>query len=249
MLLFFSVSIAYFHVISVPFDGGANIRGSKGAPSLIENQLKQDGAAFTSETVETGNIRTVHGDVYLKTLQSMDKNQKTVMLGGDHSLSIGSISALHDFYCRSRKNLGIVWFDAHADFNTVETSPSGNVHGMPVAVLCGDTIPSLQFGSNLAYSQIGYYGIRDVDSMELHRMTSKNMREIYDVDDFWQWQNKFDALHVSFDVDCLDPSIAPGVKHTSKRRQVTGTMSFYVRINQENQEKFEHGRCRIQSFE
>lgn len=201
----------YFNVLSVPFDGGANIRGSSLGPPLIIDKLQTKNIPFQAKTLSTKNLNVLHKNVYTNTYESLQINQKTIILGGDHSISIGSVAAVHDFYSSMNQQMGIVWFDAHADFNTVETSPSKNIHGMPVAVLCGDTLPSLQFGSNLAYSQIAYYGMRDVDSMEMHRVSSKQMEVLSNIDDFLKWQQKFDSLHVSFDLDCLDPSVAPGV--------------------------------------
>ena len=65
--------------------------------------------------------------------------------------------------------LGVIWCDAHADFNTVETSPSGNLHGMPVSVLCGHTLPSLKFGKSIDTGRFAYYGLRDLDSKEFLR--------------------------------------------------------------------------------
>jgi arginase len=111
-----------------------------------------------------------------------------ILLGGDHCLAIGSISAIAR-HCRdTKKKLRVLWLDAHADFNTSQLSPSGNIHGMPVACLCG-------FGPR---ELIGLSGVTPA-------ISPKAMRQIgiRSVD-----------LHVSFDVDFLDPDIAPGVGTT-----------------------------------
>ena len=103
--------------------------------------------------------------------------------------------------------MGVLWFDAHADFNTIETSPSGNIHGVPVAVLCGHTLNELSYGNSLEPSQFGYYGVRDIDSLEFNRFQYYNMNILDSEKDFTKWMRKFDKIHLSFDMDCLDPSI------------------------------------------
>ena len=152
-----------------------------------------------------------------------------ILLGGDHSLGIGSIAAVAR-HCRDAgRKLRVLWLDAHADFNTSELTPSGNIHGMPVAVLCGHgpkalveiggTVPALHPKS------IRQIGIRSVDPGEKRFVHQHNL-EVFDM----RWIDEkgmretmelalatLDAhthLHVSFDVDFLDPEIAPGVGTT-----------------------------------
>ncbi len=152
-----------------------------------------------------------------------------IMLGGDHCLAIGSISAVSR-YCRDAgKNLRVLWLDAHADFNTSQITPSGNIHGMPVACLCGygpdelthigGTVPAT---TPDVFRQIG---IRSVDEGE-KRFVHEVGIDIYDmryIDEIGLKAAMEEALagvdqdthlHVSFDVDFLDPSIAPGVGTT-----------------------------------
>jgi arginase len=152
-----------------------------------------------------------------------------ILLGGDHSLSIGSISAVAR-HCRERgQPLRVLWLDAHADFNTHVLTPSGNIHGMPVACLCGLGPKNLVELSGrvpaLAPSSIRQIGIRSVDQGE-KRLVHEVGLEVFDmrfVDEAGMRQTLANALaslerdahlHVSFDVDFLDPEIAPGVGTT-----------------------------------
>ncbi len=148
-----------------------------------------------------------------------------VMLGGDHCLAIGSIAAVAA-HCRAAgRKLRVLWLDAHTDFNTSAITPSGNLHGMPVACLCGIGPEALtRIGGHvpaLAPAQIRQLGIRSVDQDE-KRLVKEHALDIYDmryIDEVGmkrameQALHGLDAdthLHVSFDVDILDPAIAPG---------------------------------------
>lgn len=158
-------------------------------------------------------------------LAELRAGRMPVMLGGDHCLAIGSISAVAD-HCREQgRDLRILWLDAHADFNTSNVTPSGNVHGMPVACLCGlgsevltgigDHVPAI------SPTQVKQIGIRSVDQEE-KRLVKEYGLDIYDmrfIDEVGMKRTMQQALaglddnvhlHVSFDVDMLDPSIAPG---------------------------------------
>jgi arginase len=152
-----------------------------------------------------------------------------IMLGGDHCLGVGSITAVAR-HCRDTgKRLRVLWLDAHADFNTSQVTPSGNIHGMPVACLCGLGPQSLVNlgGSSPAVrpEDIRQIGIRSVDQGEKRLVKEYNL-DIYDmryIDEVGMRRAMEEALdgmdddthlHVSFDVDFLDPSIAPGVGTT-----------------------------------
>ena len=160
-----------------------------------------------------------------------------IMLGGDHSLSIGSIAGVADYCAEIDRPLSVVWFDAHADFNTPRSSPSGNIHGMPLAALCGrivaDQIEIGQDGAILDPRNVHLVGIRSVDSLEKSAIVKAGI-DVYDM----RWIDEHGMvsgvrrildqvmetgghLHVSFDVDFLDPSIAPAVGTT-----VAGGASF-----------------------
>jgi arginase len=152
-----------------------------------------------------------------------------ILLGGDHCLAIGSITAVAR-HCRDTgKHLTVLWLDAHADFNTSSITPSGNVHGMPVACLCGfGPEPLTGLGGSapaLSPEQIRQIGIRSVDAGEKKLVRDVGL-DIYDmryIDEVGMKRvmeeallnlGPRDHLHVSFDVDFLDPGIAPGVGTT-----------------------------------
>jgi arginase len=150
-----------------------------------------------------------------------------IFMGGDHSLSVGSVNAMARRARRAGRPLHVLWLDAHADFNTPETSPSGNIHGMPVAALTG--APGLEFLFEglervpLAPDAFHMFGIRSVDAEERHALRARGVQ----VADMRQIDEQGTArlmagiveraakagamLHVSLDVDFLDPSIAPAV--------------------------------------
>jgi arginase len=149
-----------------------------------------------------------------------------IVLGGDHSVAIGTIAGLARHFNGRREKLGLIWFDAHADANTPETSPSGNIHGMPLAAVLGHGAESLV---NLAgylpmveASRAALVGIRDVDPAERDTVKSsgvgtftmrdideRGMRDVVD-EAIALASDGTDGLHVSFDLDVVDPEDAPG---------------------------------------
>jgi arginase len=152
-----------------------------------------------------------------------------ILLGGDHCLAIGSITAVAQHCQQQGKKLRVIWLDAHADFNTSEITPSGNVHGMPVACLCGfgpHELTELGGGTPAINAAcVRQIGIRSVDAGE-KRLVHDVGLDIYDmryIDEIGMKRAMEEALdgvdadthlHVSFDVDFLDPDIAPGVGTT-----------------------------------
>lgn len=158
---------------------------------------------------------------------SLDNGRLPILLGGDHSLAIGSIAAVAAHCADAGKPLSILWLDAHADFNTAETSPTGNIHGMPLAIVAGRGPERLtKLGPAVPMldpSRIVQIGIRSVDAMEKKMVVASGM-EVLDmrrIDEIRMRETMDTALekltalgghvHVSFDADFLDPSIAPGV--------------------------------------
>ena len=147
-------------------------------------------------------------------------------LGGDHSIAIGSISGVSAFYHERHQPVGLIWFDAHADMNTPETSPSGNIHGMPLSALLGFGAPELVqiggFAPKLDPRFCAHVGARDIDAGErelIQRLGLRffTMREIDErgmsacIDDAIRIASKAPAGYaVTFDVDALDPGDAPG---------------------------------------
>ncbi|HEV2860134.1 MAG TPA: arginase [Pyrinomonadaceae bacterium] len=157
---------------------------------------------------------------------SLGAGEIPIVLGGDHSVAIGSVSGVSSFYRGRGEPVGLIWFDAHADMNTPETTPSGNIHGMPLAVLLGHGAPELTgiegFSPKLDPRFCAHIGARDVDPGErelIRRMGIRffTMREIDErgmkvcMDEAIAIAAKAPAgYHVTLDVDALDPGDAPG---------------------------------------
>lgn len=165
-----------------------------------------------------------------RTLEALEAGEMPIVLGGDHSLAIGSIAAVARQATKSGKPLTVLWLDAHADFNVDETSPTGNIHGMPVAVIAGHGPEELlALGHRrpmVSAERIIQVGVRSVDAIEKKLVVDGglvvyDMRQIDELGMRAVTERALSAaarhgghLHVSFDVDFLDPSIAPGVPTT-----------------------------------
>jgi arginase len=165
--------------------------------------------------------------LYKTSLAALEKGGIPVVLGGDHSLAAGSVAATADFLRRDSKPVGLIWVDAHGDMNTPATSGSGNVHGMPLAALLGSEPAELAriggYAPKVAPERTVLIGIRNLDEREKLRIRESGvrvftMKEI-DRDGIAAVVEQAIAiasrdtggLHVSFDLDVCDPSIAPGV--------------------------------------
>jgi arginase len=239
-------------LIGVPTDIGAGHRGASMGPEALRvaslgEALRERGL----DVVDRGNLigpsnpwlppddgyrhleqvvawnRAVLDAVYAE----LAGGRMPIMLGGDHCLAMGSITAVARWCNESKRKLRVIWLDAHADFNTSTITPSGNVHGMPVACLCGYGPEALtRLGGSapaLRADQIRQIGIRSVDEGE-RRLVHDVGLDIYDmryIDEIGMKRAMEEALegvdadthlHVSFDVDFLDPGIAPGVGTTIK---------------------------------
>ena len=237
-------------LIGVPTDIGAGERGaSMGPEALRVADLTKALRSHGVDVVDRGNLsgppnpwlppvdgyrhlnevvawnQVTHDAVYAE----LKAGRMPIMLGGDHCLGIGSVSAVAR-HCRDTgKKLRILWLDAHADFNTSALTPSGNVHGMPVACLCGFGPQELiEIGGHVPAINpkwVRQIGIRSVDAGE-KRFVHEQDLEVFDmrfIDEMGMRHTMelalatLDAnthLHVSFDVDFLDPAIAPGVGTT-----------------------------------
>jgi arginase len=183
-------------------------------------QPPREGYRHLPEVVRWNEL--VHESVYTQ----LREGRLPILLGGDHCLSIGSISAVARRCREQGRKLRVLWLDAHADFNTSALSPSGNVHGMPVACLCGFGPAELtRLGGvtpAIEAAAVRQIGIRSVDEGE-KRFVHEQELEVFDmryIDEMGMRQTMEQALagidsdthvHVSFDVDFLDPEIAPGV--------------------------------------
>jgi arginase len=182
-----------------------------------------DGYRHLNEVVAWN--RAVHEAVHAE----LQGGRMPILLGGDHCLAIGSISAVARHCREAGKKLRVLWLDAHADFNTSELTPSGNIHGMPVATLCGFGPRELvEIGGQvpaISPKVVRQIGIRSVDPGE-KRFVHEQDLEVFDmryIDEMGMRHTMelalatLDAhthLHVSFDVDFLDPVMAPGVGTT-----------------------------------
>ncbi|HNR23111.1 MAG TPA: arginase [Steroidobacteraceae bacterium] len=237
-------------LIGVPTDVGASARGaSMGPEALRVAGLREAIVRRGMRVVDRGNLggpanpclppeqgyrhlrevvewnRRVHEAVYAE----LAARRLPIVLGGDHCLGIGSISAVARHCREAGRKLRVLWLDAHTDFNTAALSPSGNLHGMPLACLCGFGPPEL-IGIGGAVPAIRpewlrLVGIRSVDAGEA-RFVDQQALEVFDmrcIDEIGMREAMelalagIDAethLHVSFDVDFLDPQIAPGVVTT-----------------------------------
>jgi arginase len=153
-----------------------------------------------------------------------------IFLGGDHSLSMGSVNGLARYWREKGRELFVVWLDAHADYNTPATTLSGNMHGMSAAFLCGepglDGLLGDEPRASIDPDQLELFGVRSIDKLEkdLLRDRRVSVADMRQIDEFGvsvlmrRFIDKVKArngvLHVSFDVDFLDPSLAPGVGTT-----------------------------------
>jgi arginase len=165
--------------------------------------------------------------LYKTSLAALEKGGIPIVLGGDHSLAAGSVAATADFVRRENKPLGLIWVDAHGDMNTPSTSISGNVHGMPLAALLGSEPAELSriggFSPKVQPERTVLIGIRNLDDREKEIVRGSRVKvfTIKDVDRAGIAVVVEEALaiagrgtagvHVSFDLDVCDPTIAPGV--------------------------------------
>ena len=234
-------------LIGVPLDFGAGRRGVDMGPSAIRYAgLYQGLEALGHTVVDYGNIMVPvsetcePGDTRLKYLdpiigvcqrladrvaQSMAEGRLPLVLGGDHSVALGSVIGA----ARGRK-LGLIWLDAHGDFNTHETTPTGNIHGMPLAAICGYGAQQLVTMGGVEGMQakidphnIAIIGARDLDAQEkcLLRASGVAVYSIEEIDRFGinEVLNRAieltcrgtDGIYLSLDMDGIDPMFAPGV--------------------------------------
>jgi len=205
--IFFSVIGLLVNTINFAFDRGANMRGSDRAPGVIAKDLSFLNI-FKNYTItsERNHLRTVLGDGYFRIWNTLDCNVFPLIIGGDHTISTSSIATCNDYCLMKRERLGVLWFSAFADFNTIESSMTGNLHGVPVSVLCGHTLPMIGFGKPLQTEQFGFYGLRDMDSLEFKRFTDYNMCILDTNKNLEEWCKNYDKIYLSFSLDVIDPT-------------------------------------------
>lgn len=238
-------------LIGVPSDIGASDRGASMGPEALrvaglEKMLVKQGCDVRDigdlqgpqnpELPPEGGYRHLKENVAWANKISdaiydeMNNGNFPIMMGGDHAMSIGSVAAVAKYCADHDRPICVLWIDAHADYNTNNTSPSGNIHGMPVAVATGLGHPDLLSVGHaipmVAPENVYQIAIRSVDRNE-KKLVIESGINVYDmrrIDEIGIRQTmqeilhevseKGAHLHVSFDVDSLDPSIAPGVATT-----------------------------------
>ncbi len=236
-------------IIGVPMDLGASRRGVDMGPSALrvaglQARIKQLG----HQVEDIGNISVKqpeemsYGEKRAKYLaeiadackdlgaiveKSLEESMLPVVLGGDHSIAAGTLSGIAAYFKKKEKKIGLIWLDAHGDINTPESSPSGNVHGMPLAAAMGygaiELVELQGFKPKVEPQNISLVGIRDLDTQEkklakksgVHVFTMRDidergMREVMS-DALKYAMDDTDGISVSLDMDFVDPTDAPGV--------------------------------------
>jgi len=246
---FSSVTPKQIRVIGVPLDLGQSRRGVDMGPSAVRvaglearleaighvvedggnvavaiPEQKKEGAAHAKYLKEITATCTKSADLVLKTLEA---GKVPLVLGGDHSVAAGTVAGVAEFYRRQNQKIGLIWIDAHSDMNTPDSSPSGNVHGMPLAAIMGLGPAELgnifNFSPKVHPENCVLVGIRDVDAIEKENIRKAGV-EVFtmrDIDERGMRSVMEEALrmagrgtagyHVSLDMDWIDPEDAPGV--------------------------------------
>jgi arginase len=237
------------HLLGVPMDLGSGRRGVDMGPSAIRI------AGVADRLTELGHKVVDEGDIVIKNMEELKVGHERarylteiaraaaiiarkierimglghfpLVLGGDHSIAVGTVSGIAAYAQRRDQRVGLLWIDAHGDINTPETSPSGNIHGMPLAALLGFGageltgvagpppkvhaanvalvgIRSLDAGEKRRLKETGVqvHTMSDIDRHGVHRVMQKALARVTDGTDY---------VHVSFDLDAVDPTVAPGV--------------------------------------
>src|SRR6201981_440311 len=248
-LVYPNITPRKIRVIGVPLDLGQSRRGVDMGPSavrvaglearleaighIVEDggnvpvaipEQKKEGAAHAKYLKEITATCTKSAELVLKTLES---GKVPLVLGGDHSVAAGTVAGVAEFYRRQEKRIGLIWIDAHSDMNPPDTSPSGNVHGMPLAAIMGLGPSELgnifNFSPKIHAENCVLVGIRDVDAHEKEniRRAGVEVFTMRDIDERGMRSVMEEALrmagrgtagyHVSLDMDWIDPEDAPGV--------------------------------------
>lgn len=236
-------------IIGFPMDLGSGRRGVDMGPSALriaglETKLEQLGYKVEDtgdidieimERQKLNNPKLRYLNEILKTSKVLasrvekvlEQNKFPLCIGGDHSMAIGTIAGISSYCKKNKLTLGVIWIDAHTDMNTDETTPSGNIHGMPLAASMGlgnsELVNFYGFSPKLKPENCAIiaarsidieerkiikklnpavYTMSDVDKLGIHRIISRVLK---------QFKEKVDHIHVSFDVDSVDPNFAPGV--------------------------------------
>jgi arginase len=243
------ISPRKIRVIGVPLDLGQSRRGVDMGPSAVRvaglearleelghqvedggnvsvaiPEQKKEGAANAKYLKEITATCTKEADLVIKTLEA---GMVPLCLGGDHSMAAGTVSGVAEFYRRQSQRIGLIWIDAHTDINTPDSSPSGNVHGMPLAALMGlwpgELANIYDFSPKVKPENCVLVGVRDIDAVEKEnvRRAGIGVFTMRDIDERGMRTVMEEALriagrgtagyHISLDMDWVDPEDAPGV--------------------------------------
>ncbi len=244
-----NISPKKIRVIGVPLDLGQSRRGVDMGPSAVRVAgLEARLEAIGHKVEDAGNIAvaiaeqkkegdphakylkeitatcTKHAELVMKTLEN---GKVPLVLGGDHSVAAGTVAGVSEYFRKQDQKAGLIWIDAHSDINTPDSSPSGNVHGMPLAAIMGLGPPELanifNFSPKVSPENCVLVGIRDIDDMEKQNVRKAGI-EVFtmrDIDERGMRTVMEEALrlagrntsgyHVSLDMDWIDPEDAPGV--------------------------------------
>jgi len=244
-----NVESKQIRIIGVPLDLGQSRRGVDMGPSAVRVaglESKLEALGYVVE--DKGNIHVALAETesagdpnakYLKeiaetcskeadlVIQTLDAGKIPLVLGGDHSIAVGTVSGLAEFYRRSKHRIGLLWVDAHSDINTPDSSPSGNVHGMPLGAIMGlfpgPLTDMFGFSPKVKPDNCVLVGVRDVDHIERENIRKAGIHvfTMRDIDERGMRAVMEEALrlagrntvgyHVSLDMDWIDPEDAPGV--------------------------------------
>jgi arginase len=246
-------------IIGVPLDLGANMRGANmGPPAIRIADLHHKLGVLGYQVSDLGDldvpirdtlpdeaviqkytpqITRVCDELHLKVRDALAGGKTPLVIGGDHSIAVGTISGVSRYYREKGEAIGLIWVDAHADLNTPKSSPSGNVHGMPLSVVLGQGHkPLVDIGGaavRVKPENVALVGIRTLDGDEKDICKRSGIRyfTMREIDERGMAAVMRDALevatkgtaavHLSFDMDAIDPLYAPGVSTT-----VTGGLSY-----------------------
>ena len=246
-------------IIGVPSDLGANMRGANIGPSAIRiaglhEKLKVLGCSIEErgdivvplremlskdemDSKYRRPILEICGRLSDEVYRALKAGRKPIVMGGDHSIGIGTISGVSRFTKEQNSSMGLIWIDAHADMNTPASTHSGNIHGMPLSVVLGHGFPDLVnmngFAPKVRPQNVALIGIRTLDSEEKELCRTSGIRyfTMREIDERGMHAITQEAItvatngtagfHLSFDLDGIDPLYAPGVS-----TPVTGGISY-----------------------
>ena len=226
-------------IVAACSDLGVHINGSQIGPEFLINNIDKNNINKIKKINYDNNyikeldksnlkknlnkINLFNKNLYNEVLNSLENNSLPITLGGDHSIAIASALASINKY----NNLGIIWFDAHGDFHTFETTSSGNIHGLPFAAITGyekKLLSEFHNGNYFNFKNAVLLGARDIDEpYELNNLkdagvtiiTTEDIKK-YGIDEMYKKafeiaSNGTEGIHISYDLDCIDCDIAPGV--------------------------------------